>query len=124
MSQEVTVNASLEYSDSEGSECPPLELTNFFANVTTKRFVRLKQNIGTSEEAIKLGELTTLGWAMFINRDLTNFINIKVATGGAIFAKLFPGECCGPLRLGSGAQAPFAIADTAACQMDVLIIEV
>lgn len=122
MADEIKVNGSIEYSDSEDSSVD-LEIANLLATVTTKRFIKYKHNIGVTEEAIKLGELSTLGWAMFINRDPTNFIELRVATSGAKFGKLFPGEFA-LLRLGSGAQAPYAIADTAACQMDVLIIEV
>ena len=88
--------------------------------MATKKFIGCKQNIGTSEEAITLGEVTSPGWAFFINRDETNFIELRVATGGAKFAKLKPGEFAF-LRLGSGAQAPYAIADTAACQLEYKI---
>ena len=122
MADEISVNASLAYSDSEGTDVS-MELVNFLATVTTKRIQRHKQAIGTSEEAIKLGEIATCGYALSINRDATNYIELKVATGGAIFAQLFAGVCA-MLRLGSGAQAPYAIAHTAACQRDCFIIEV
>ena len=89
--------------------------------VQLKKFSWQKMNVGTSEEAVALGEATAPGWAIFINRDTTNFIELRVATGGAKFAKLKAGECC-LLRLGSGAQVPYAIADTAACQMEYCII--
>lgn len=88
--------------------------------MATKQFIHAKQSIGTSEEAIVLGENTSPGWAFFINRDSTNYVELRVATGGAKFTKLKPGEFC-LLRLGSGAQAPFAIADTAACVLEYLI---
>lgn len=120
MADEITLSASLGYEDSENADTV-LAITEKLATVATKKYIRHKQNIGTSEEAIVLGEITSPGWAIFINRDLTNFINLKVATGGAIFAKLLPGEFA-LLRLGSGAQAPFAIADTGACQLESLIV--
>lgn len=120
MANEITVNASLAYEDSEDAD-ELFSLTDLLASVASKKYIKHKQNIGTSEEAITLGEVTTPGWAIFINRDETNFINLKVATGGAIFAKLKPGEIA-LLRLGSGAQAPYAIADTAACQLEFFLI--
>jgi len=119
VSNEINLNATLEYEDSEGTALS-LQIVNLLASVASKKPIAFKQNIGITEEAIGLGETTAPGWAMFINRDETNFVNLKVATGGAIFAKLKPGEFAF-LRLGSGAQAPFAIADTAACQLEVLI---
>lgn len=127
MAHEITVNATLAYSDSENTE-DDLQVIDALFSVSTKLVTRLKQNIGTTEEAIKLGEVSAPGYAMFINRDTTNFIELRVATGGAKFAKLRPdtdGDGKGGvalLELGSGAQVPFAIANAAACQMDIFII--
>lgn len=119
MANEITLSASLQYADSEDADVTA-EISELLATVATKKFIKYKQNISTSEEALTLGEVTSPGWAFFINRDATNFVNLKVATSGAIFAKLLPGEfAC--LRLGSGAQAPYAIADTSACQLEVLL---
>jgi hypothetical protein len=117
VANELTLNASISYEDSEDTTVSPPAIADLLASVATKKWIGAKQNIGTSEEAVTLGEVTAPGWALFINRDETNFINLKVATGGSIFAKLKPGEFA-LLRLGSGAQAPFAISDTAACQME------
>lgn len=120
MANELTLNGSLAYADSEGSDIS-LAISALLASVATKKFIHGKQNIGITEEAIVLGEVTSPGWSIFINRDVTNFIELRVATGGAKFAKLLPGEFwCG--RLGSGAQAPFAISDTGACQLEYLLI--
>ena len=119
MSNEITATGILEYEDSEDAS-ETLSISDLIASVATKKYIKGKQAIGTSEEAITLGEVTSPGWAIFINRDETNFINLKVATGGAIFAKLKAGEFA-ILRLGSGAQAPYAIADTAACQLEYFI---
>lgn len=119
MANELTLNASMVYADSEDTDLS-LAIVDLLATVSSKLPIQRKQNIGTSEEAISLGETTAPGWALFLNRDATNFINLKVATSGAIFAKLKPGEFC-LLRLGSGAQAPYAISDTAACQLEYFI---
>lgn len=120
MANEITVNASLAYEDSENADVL-LDVAGLLANVSVKRFVHLKQSIGTSEEAINIGDLSAPGYAIFRNRDSTNYIELKVATGGAIFAKLLPGEVA-LLRLGSGAQAPYAIANAASCQLEFLIV--
>lgn len=127
MADEITISASMSYEDSENTSAA-MSVVEALFSVATKRIQRCKMNVAITEEAIPLGDVTAPGYAFFINRDTTNFINLKVATSGAIFAKLTPdtnGDGKGGfaiLRLGSGAQAPFAIADTATCQMDIFII--
>jgi hypothetical protein len=119
MADEIRIDGSMQLSDSEDSE-ESLQVAELMATMATLKWIKQKISVGTSEEAIPLGEVTSPGWAIFINRDTTNFINLKVATSGAIFAKLLAGEFA-LLRLGSGAQAPYAIADTAACKMEYFI---
>lgn len=121
MANELTLNCSLAYSDSELASISFAPPANLQVTVATKKYLYSKQNIGITEEAIVLGEVTSPGWALLINRDPTNFIELRVATGGAKFAKLKPGEFC-LLRLGSGAQVPFAIADTAPCQLEYIVV--
>lgn len=120
MANEITLNASLAYEDAEGSDVT-LSVAELLASVGTLKFVHAKQNIGIAEEAIGLGEVTSLGWAIFINRDSTNFIELRVGTGSTKFAKIAAGKFC-LLFLGSGITAPYAISDNAACQMEYLII--
>jgi hypothetical protein len=121
MANTATISATLFYDDSASDE-QVLQIVDLSASIATGKYIKHKQSIGTSEEAIVLGECTSPGWCMFINRDSTNFITLKVATSGAIFAKLLPGEFA-LLRLGSGAQVPFAIADTATCILESLILQ-
>lgn len=127
MSNELTLNASMEYSDAENTEAS-LSLVNVLQSVATKKVTRIKQNIAITEVAINLGSVTAPGWVLFVNRDQTNIINLKVATGGAIFGTLAPdvnGDGTGGfafLKLGSGAQVPYAIALVATCQMDIFVV--
>lgn len=120
MANELTLNASLVYADAESSDVD-LALADVLANVGTKKFTKAKQNIGITEEAINLGEVTSLGYALFVNRDPTNYLELRVATGGVKFAKLRPGKFAF-FEFGSGITAPFAIADTAPCQLEYLIV--
>ena len=104
-------------------------ITERFKTIADKRPVMLVQSVGTSEEAVVLGDTAALGGTLvLVNLDPTNFVNVKVATGGAIFAKLFPdtdSDGSGGFivldAMGSGALAPFVIADTAACKVLVMI---
>jgi hypothetical protein len=128
MSLEVTFNGSIEYDDDlviDQTSVANRQLTS-----AGKRMTHLVQNVGTSEEAIQLGEVTAPGAYFFKNLDPTNYIEIKSGTGGTVIAKLMPdtngdgkgGFCMGD-RLGSGAQAPYAIANAAACRMEVFIVD-
>ncbi len=120
MADELTLNATLNYSDDEDAD-ETLQAAEVLATVSAKKYVKSKQNIGTSEEAIGLGELASLGWALFINRDTVNFLEIRVGTGGTKIVKLKAGEFAF-FRFGSGITAPFAIADTAAVQLEYIIV--
>lgn len=94
---------------------------NFQRNVGTKRPFKTVQSIGTSEEALSVGDGGTIVELYLKNLDVTNYVEIKVATGGAIFGKLLPGQDM-LVRLGSGAQAPFAIANTAAVALEIMAV--
>lgn len=131
MALENTLDASLTFDD--GIYQPQsLSVASRLVTSAGKRVTGLVQNVGfAAEEAVQLGELTAPGAFMLKNLDPTNFINVKVATSGAIFAKLRPdtnGDGKGGFLLidcmGSGAQAPFVQADTAVCRMAVLAVEV
>lgn len=120
MARELTLNASMEYLDADDLS-ENLSIEDFIANVATKSIQKITQTIGLVEEAILLGDVSAPAWCFLKNVAPTNFVNVKVGTAGAIFAKLRPGGFC-LLELGSGAQAPYAIADTAACKIRVFIV--
>lgn len=121
MSATVTVTGSVDYEDSENA-AEGLTPADFELTVATLKYTKFKQNVGTTEEAIVLGEVTAPGYAVFINRDTTNYIELRVATGGAKFATLKPNGGFAILYLGAGAQVPYAIANTSACQMESFIV--
>lgn len=77
-------------------------------------------SVGTSAEAIPLGEVASLGWAFFLNKDATNFIKIRNGSGGADLLKLKAGEFAVGRLLDTA--APYAIADTAACLLEYAIL--
>ena len=80
------------------------------------------QSIATSETTIVMGDATGAGWVFMQNQDATNYVEIKTAASGTIFAKLLAGEYCF-FRFGSGVTAPVAIANTAACNLRVWHID-
>ena len=120
MANEILINASLVYEDAEGVTASISNVDDTIT-VTTKKPVTNRQTITTSEVAINLGGLASIGWVMFKNLDTTNYIEIKTATGGTIIGKMLAGESYGPVRMGSGVTAPFAIANTASCEMEIMM---
>lgn len=122
MANEVLVEASCVYSDTV-SPANGIQIPEFFASVATKiRTGPLKISVGTTERAIPLGDATAPGWAVFVNRDPTNTILLRVGTGGAKFAQMLPGEPA-VLRLGPDAQVPYAIALGAPCILEYMICD-
>lgn len=91
-------------------------------DVSGENFLHNRQTIGTSEEALLLGDVAAGGWFFAVNRDDTNYVELRAATGAQALAKLKPGEPCA-FRLSAGATAPFAIADTAAVELEYWVLE-
>lgn len=118
MANELTIAASLTFSKSGVQVTFPKTGTSF--TVSGTKYSRTVQSVGTSEEALILGDVGTPGYSLIVNLDATNFVKIRGATGAVDCIKLKPGEFCLFRHAGS---APFAIADTAACKIEHLLIE-
>jgi hypothetical protein len=123
MANELTINVSAEYLDADDIAAS-IEVANYVRTLTTKKVLKTKQTVGITEEALVLGDVSTVGFIMLVNRDDTNFVEVKDGVGGTIVGKMFPGEMYGPVRLGSGMQAPYLIANTAECEVEVFITAV
>lgn len=120
MANEITLNASVAYEDSEDTE-ESLEIAALLKSVATKKVIKIKQAIPTSEVAINLGGIAAPGYTIIVNRDLTNYVSFRRASGETEAFRLDPinGFLIG--KLGSGSQVPYLIANTAACQVEFLI---
>jgi len=79
-------------------------------------------NVGTSEEDLTLVDITTEGWCFMRNVDATNYVTYgpKDTTMKA-FGRIEAGEVAA-MRLEPGITIR-AIADTAAVDLDILILE-
>ena len=87
--------------------------------VTGNQIMDNVQSIGTSEEAILLGDVATGGYWFVQNMDGTNFVELRSGTGATDFIKLLAGEWA-IFRTSADASAPYAIADTASCNVRFL----
>jgi hypothetical protein len=89
-------------------------------DITGSRFTHQVQTIGTSEEALVMGDLASAGWCFVFNHDDENFVEIRAGSGAADLVKV-PPESPGLFYLASA--TPYAIADTANCELEYLILE-
>lgn len=125
MADELRFAMGFYFKASNGNE-DGISVPDTAIDVTTKKVAHIGQSIGTSEEALNLGDVSTTGATLIVvNRDTTNFVSIKTGTGGTIIAKLRAngvGVNWCVIPLGSGITAPYAIADTAACEVDIFLI--
>ena len=119
MANELTIDAQVAYSDATGAT-DGLSVAALEVTLGVKLFSHQKVSVGTSEQAINVTGIATLGYCMIVNRDDTNFVEVRTATGATKFAKLNAGEVA-LFRFGSGVTAPFILADTAACNVEILL---
>jgi hypothetical protein len=116
----VTITARLGLENGEfKTERNPGRLT---ADQTTLASVANIQTIGITYEAIALGDVTTEGWCYLRNLDAANFVDVGTDGGAALVPcmRLLAGEVA-LFRISTNAL--FALADTAPCQVDVMIFE-
>lgn len=118
MSNELRVSVSLRFEKSGRSV--QKEYSGVQIDVSGDKWTYLVQEIGTSEEAIDVGDIGTAGFIIFKNLDDTNYVTLRPGTGTTDLVKAKSGEP-GLFRLAM--DGPYAMADTAACDLELLIIE-
>ena len=121
MADEITMTGSVAYSDSN-DVAVDLTPAAFLASVATKAVSLGTQSIATTETTLNLGGLAALGVVMLVNRDPTNYVDVKTAASGIKIARLKPGGGFAIMDWSAGGvTAPVAIADTAACVIEKLL---
>ena len=122
MANELTLNATLAYAKNNvtvNESVQNLQVTvagNGLNSLTTF-------TVTTAALAIPLGSVTAAGgWLFVLNTDGTNYIQLKTATAGTIFAQIKPGEFA-LLRLDPTLTAPFWLANTASCVVKFAIFD-
>lgn len=119
MAAEITVTVSLAFRKGgavDGLDPGPVSVT-----FTGTNFLHNRQTVGTVEEALLLGDATAGGWCIMVNRDATNYVQIRGASGQTPLIRCRAGEpAC--FRIDSGAS-PTAQANTAAVELEYLVLE-
>lgn len=116
MAQELSVQAALAFSKS-GASASKIFATAYF-DVSGSVYIQNTAAIGTSDETLALGDVTTIGWVYAKNTDATNYVLLS-ADGTLYNIKLKPGEVF--LGRWNGA-AIHAKANTAPCNLESLIV--
>ena len=70
-----------------------------------------------------LTSLANLGYAMFVNLDQTNYVDIYTAVSGSSIIRLLPNDIAGPFRFSPTVTAPAALAHTATVNLQYLVLE-
>jgi hypothetical protein len=121
MANEVTMTARLSVANGNYSESRAA--TSISADQSTLGGQAGVQNIGTTYEAISLGNVTTEGWVYLRNLHDTNYVEIGLDAGADLdpVIRLNAGEAT-VFRLSPSATL-YAKANTGAVDVDVFITE-
>ncbi len=121
MANEITASGSLAYS--KNGVADSLARIGLAITMSGDDALHQSQLVGfAAEETLTLNsDASTNGWLLLINRDTTNFVKVRAATGAADLVKIKAGEFA-LFRLNTGIT-PYVIADTAAVRLEVLHIE-
>lgn len=118
MANELTLAASLKFV--KGTTNVSFAKSGIQLDVSGKNYTHKTQSIGTSEEAVDLGDVATPGYILIYNKDATNYVSVRAGTGEANLVKVPPG---GIGLFHCEASAPYAIANTAAVDIEYLLVE-
>jgi hypothetical protein len=119
MADEIKVNFSLAFTRGESK----LNIPSSQLSVDSASNVKVgnTQTVGTSHEALVLGDVASCGAAYFLNTDATNYVDIGVDVSGTFYGliRLMPGEYAFCPRLAT--NAPYARANTSAVNLEYYI---
>jgi len=119
MADELTLSGSMSFS--KGGVTLSVAKTGVLVTVSGTKVSEYVQTVGTSEEALILGDIGTPGHIMIQNLDATNYVSLRRATGEGNVIKILAGKFAGPFQL--EATAPFVIANTASVAIRVWLVE-
>lgn len=121
MADEITIVSGISALKTNLSITVPV--SSYTADLSGSRFIRNCQNIGTTYEAITVGDVSSAGYCYIINLDSTNYVEIGREVAAAFYGvvRIDAGEKAGPFKLST--TSIFGRANTAAVNIDILIFE-
>jgi len=118
MANELTLSASVKFLKSDTNV--DFAKAGVLLDVAGGDYVKRTQTVGTSEEALGLGDLTTPGYMLIYNSDSTNYVKIRSGTGAGDLIRVPAG---GIALFYCEATAPYIIANTASVVVEYLLVE-
>lgn len=116
MANEISITATLRYAKDKASASQAI---SYLADQTGDKYSAGIQSIGTTEEALQKNDVGTIGYLAIRNMDTVNYVDIG-ATTGVYSLRLQAGK--GALVAWNGTSV-LCKANTAACEVEYLIIE-
>jgi hypothetical protein len=131
MANEISITAALAYANPAYNILQQTLALSGLYTIAGKNYAEGSMVVPTTSGGtlIPLLNLSTIGAAILVNRDPTNYVQLLSAVSGNILARLLPapaGQQGGPpviLYFDSGVTAPALIAHTATCLVQWLILE-
>ena len=124
MANEVTMTVSAAYDDSVS--IASLSKANLQRTSSGLKVLKNIQEIGLVEEAVDVGDAGSAGGytIMLVNLDDTNYVQFYNGTGGTPTIRLSPLGTLGDVAIfrQDAGDTLYGIADTAACDVEVLVI--
>ncbi len=115
MANELRIEAQLEYSKSGVKQN---KHDSAYVDVSGDSFTHVVQEVGTSNELIVIGsDVATWGYVYLKNLDSTNYVEVGLTSSYSI--KLKAGE----VAMFRAAAALYARANTAAVDLEIIVIE-
>lgn len=120
MANEISLSFELRFAKGAARDGMPFGPATF--TLTGTLHSHKQQVVGTTAEALDLGEITAGGFLAIKNLDATNYVQVRGAAGQTPLARLRAGEGC-VFRLDNAATAPTVQANTAAVTIEYLLLE-
>lgn len=122
MADEASIVCSLSFTKNSMTE--PVKVGGPFTvtvsgNVVSSGVV----SVGTSAEAVPVGEVTSPGYLWVHNLDSTNYVKIRVSTGATVyFSRVLAGKQAVIPLDPTDAAAPYWLANSSACLVHFVLL--
>lgn len=125
MADELSLTLVLDYE--KGTYSAFRAFRDLLITVAGERVHRTTQAVGTSEEALSLGDCGVGGFCLLYNHDPTNYVEVKPIASTAPLVRINPLEFAA-FRIAlldhlGNALVPYIQANTAACDVEIILLE-